>query len=185
MCPRHQEKYAASWRTGKVWCSIPSEIAGHKSSSAKGDCGIGSKESAFILTAGKMFLPMGRHKKIIKINFLTSLLLCRACKCRQFPSANFIQPKTIYRTSISAGIVCVPSFWSWLFWSDIGCRIRAFFSVAGDTLARFREKSFPSNIEELEVFLRCLCTESTNFRGVKLGIFLRQVLGYQVTEKTP
>lgn len=38
---------------------MPSETAGHKSSSAKGDRGISSKESAFVLIAGKTFLPIG------------------------------------------------------------------------------------------------------------------------------
>jgi len=54
------------WRTGKVRCSIPSKIAGHKSSSAKGDRAISSKESAFVMTAGETFLPIGTRKKIRK-----------------------------------------------------------------------------------------------------------------------
>ena len=36
----------------------------HKSSSAKGDRGISSKESAFVLIAGETFLPIGTRKKI-------------------------------------------------------------------------------------------------------------------------
>lgn len=39
VCPKHGEKCGVGWRTGKVRCSIPSDIAGHKSSSAKGDRG--------------------------------------------------------------------------------------------------------------------------------------------------
>ena len=31
VCPQHREKYGVGWRTGKVRCSIPSEIAGHYS----------------------------------------------------------------------------------------------------------------------------------------------------------
>ena len=65
VCPQHREKCGVGWRTGKVRCSIPSEIAGHKSSSAKGDRGITSKESAFVLIARETFLPIGTRKKII------------------------------------------------------------------------------------------------------------------------
>lgn len=72
VCPRHRDKYGVGWRTGKVRCSIPSEIAGHKSSSAKGDRGISSKESAFVLIAGDTFLPIGTREKMK--NFLTSVL---------------------------------------------------------------------------------------------------------------
>ena len=64
VCPRHREKCGVGWRTGKVRCSIPSEFAGHKSSSAKGDRGISSKESAFVLIAGETFVPVGTRKKI-------------------------------------------------------------------------------------------------------------------------
>ena len=92
VCPRHRETYGVGWRAGKVRCSIPSEIAGHKSPSAKGDRGISSKESAFVLIAQETFLPIGTCKTIIiiilKKYFLTSLLLCRACKRWKFPSYN-------------------------------------------------------------------------------------------------
>ena len=40
-------------------CSVPSQLAGHKSSSVQGDRGINSKESAYILSAGRAFLPIG------------------------------------------------------------------------------------------------------------------------------
>ena len=62
VCPRHREVYGVGWKTGKVCCSIPSELAGHKSSSAKSDRGINSKESAFVLFTGKTFLPIGTRK---------------------------------------------------------------------------------------------------------------------------
>lgn len=57
-----------------------------------GDCGISSKESAFVLIAGDTFLPIGTREKMK--NFLTSVLFCRACERRQFPSSNFTPPKT-------------------------------------------------------------------------------------------
>ena len=62
VCPRHQEVYGLGWKSGKVRCSVPSQLAGHKSSSAKGDRGINSKESAYILSAGKAFLPFGTRE---------------------------------------------------------------------------------------------------------------------------
>lgn len=62
VCPRHREVYGIGWKSGKVRCSIPSELAGHKSFSAKGDRGINSKESAFVLFSGKTFLPIGTRE---------------------------------------------------------------------------------------------------------------------------
>ena len=44
VCPRHSEVYGLGWKSGKVRCSVPSQLAGYKSSSAKGDSGINSKE---------------------------------------------------------------------------------------------------------------------------------------------
>ena len=64
VCPRHREAYGVGWKSGKVRCSIPSEFAGHKSLSAKGNRGINSKESAFVLFTGKTFLPIGTREYI-------------------------------------------------------------------------------------------------------------------------
>ena len=62
VCPRHRDTYGVGWRSGKVRCPIPSEIAGHKAPSTKGDRGITSKESAFVLLTGEVFLPIGTRK---------------------------------------------------------------------------------------------------------------------------
>ncbi len=64
VCPRHRETFGVGWRSGKVRCPIPSEIAGHKAASTKGDRGITSKESAFVLLTGKVFLPIGTRKNV-------------------------------------------------------------------------------------------------------------------------
>ena len=64
VCPRHREMFGVGWRSGKILCPIPSEIAGHKASTTKGDRGISSKESAFVLMAGQSFLPIGTRKNI-------------------------------------------------------------------------------------------------------------------------
>lgn len=65
VCPRHRETYRVGWRTGKTRCSVPTEIAGHKSSTAKGDRGISSSESAFVLSTVKTFLPVGTRESIL------------------------------------------------------------------------------------------------------------------------
>ena len=62
VCPRHQEVYGVGWSSGKVWCSVPIEMAGHKSLTAKGDHGISSKESSYIFFAGNTFLPIGTRE---------------------------------------------------------------------------------------------------------------------------
>ena len=66
VCPRHREVYGLGWKSGKVRCSVPSQLAGHKSSSAQGDRGINSKESAYILATRRAFLPCGTRER----NFL-------------------------------------------------------------------------------------------------------------------
>ena len=61
-CPRHREVYGVGWKSENVRSSIPSELAGHKSLSTKGNRGTKSKESAFVLFTGKTFLPVGTRK---------------------------------------------------------------------------------------------------------------------------
>lgn len=41
---------------------MPSEVAAHKSSSAKGDRSVNSKESQYILFAAKTLIPVGTRK---------------------------------------------------------------------------------------------------------------------------
>ena len=62
ICPHHREKYGLRWRSGKVKCSIPSEMAGHKSLTAKGDRGMSSKESLFIANTVRQLYPIGTRK---------------------------------------------------------------------------------------------------------------------------
>ena len=51
---------------------MPSEMAAHKSSSAKGDRSVNSKESQYIFLAAKIFIPVGTRELCIII-----------CKCSQ------------------------------------------------------------------------------------------------------
>ena len=62
VCPRHRETYGVCWRSGKTGCSVSTDIAGHKSSNAKGNRGISSNESAFVLSTTKTFLPVGTRE---------------------------------------------------------------------------------------------------------------------------
>ena len=62
VCPRHRKVCGLGWKSGKVRCSVPSQLAGHKSSSAQADRGINSKESAYILSTGRAFLPCGTRE---------------------------------------------------------------------------------------------------------------------------
>ena len=55
ICPHHREKYGLRWRSGKVRCSVPGEVAGHKSSTVKGDRGMNSKESSFCIETQPRF----------------------------------------------------------------------------------------------------------------------------------
>ena len=37
ICPRHRAEYGIRWRCSKVRCSLPVEIAAHKTDTVKGD----------------------------------------------------------------------------------------------------------------------------------------------------
>lgn len=55
ICPHHREIYGLRWRSGKVRCCVPIEVAGHKDPKTKGDRGLNSTESSFILvTLGEL-----------------------------------------------------------------------------------------------------------------------------------
>ena len=55
VCPHHREIYGLRWRSGKVRCCVPIEVAGHKDPKTKGDRGLNSRESSFILvTLGEL-----------------------------------------------------------------------------------------------------------------------------------
>lgn len=85
VCPRHRDKYGVGWRTGKVRCSIPSEIAGHKSLSAR---------RSWNQQQGVSFrLDCGGHVSSNR-NTWENEKLSNLCALSQFPSSNFTPPKT-------------------------------------------------------------------------------------------
>ena len=53
------------WRSSKVKCSIPLEIAAHKTASVKGDRHLDSVLSAFILNTEGILIQVGSRKFIV------------------------------------------------------------------------------------------------------------------------
>lgn len=62
ICPRHRDLFGIRWRSCKSICTIPDEIAAHKSSSAKGLCGLRSIQSAYVYLKTQQLIPTGSRK---------------------------------------------------------------------------------------------------------------------------
>lgn len=62
ICPRHRAEYGIRWRCSKVRCSVPSEIAAHKTATTKGDRRLDSNQSAAILKITGTLVPVGSRK---------------------------------------------------------------------------------------------------------------------------
>ena len=56
-------------------CSVPNELAAQQSPSVKGDRGISSRESAYVLRSSKKLLPVGTREYFLLLNTLTSYCL--------------------------------------------------------------------------------------------------------------
>ena len=63
VCPFHRDTYGVGWRCGKSRCSVPSEVAAHKST-AKGCRGIDRKTSEYLLSVTKKLFPVGTRKYV-------------------------------------------------------------------------------------------------------------------------
>lgn len=59
ICPHHRDTCGTLWKSGKLRCSVPSAVAGHKSSSAKGDRSLSSEESHYILMRMQSLIQIG------------------------------------------------------------------------------------------------------------------------------
>ena len=59
VCPRHRDLFGTRWRCNKSRCTIPMEIAAHKASAPKAQCGLKTAQSAHVLKTTKMLLPVG------------------------------------------------------------------------------------------------------------------------------
>ncbi|CAH3032808.1 unnamed protein product [Porites lobata] len=59
ICPRHRADFGIRWRTGKTMCTVPKELAVHKTTTAKGSHRVDSLKSAFIFKATNTLIPVG------------------------------------------------------------------------------------------------------------------------------
>ena len=62
ICPRHRDLFGLRWQSGRSICTIPDEVAAHKSSSAKGLCGLRSNQSAYVYFKTQQLVPTGSRK---------------------------------------------------------------------------------------------------------------------------
>ena len=62
LCPRHRDLFGSRWKSGRSIYTIPDEIAAHKSSSAKGLCGLRSDQSAYVYFKTQQLVPTGSRK---------------------------------------------------------------------------------------------------------------------------
>ena len=61
-CLRHRDLFGSRWQSGTPICTIPDEIAAHKSSSVKGLCCLRSNQSAYVYFTLSQLVPTGSHK---------------------------------------------------------------------------------------------------------------------------
>ncbi|KAL9980561.1 hypothetical protein ACROYT_G009164 [Oculina patagonica] len=62
ICPRHRDLFGVRWRSSKTNCTIPDEIASHKSK-AKGLCGLRRKQSQFVYHRTQKLIPVGSNSE--------------------------------------------------------------------------------------------------------------------------
>lgn len=62
ICPRHRAEFGIRWRSHKVTCSVPMEIAAHQSEKVKGTKAIVSHEAAFIFKETGKCIQVGMRK---------------------------------------------------------------------------------------------------------------------------
>lgn len=65
ICPLCRAEYGIRWRTCKVRCTVPIEIAAHRSITAKGERRLNSKESEFILKRTGKLYEIGLRKYLL------------------------------------------------------------------------------------------------------------------------
>ena len=58
----HRDLFGSRWQSGWPICTIPDEIAAHKSSSVKGLCGLRSNQSAYVYFILSQLVPTGSRK---------------------------------------------------------------------------------------------------------------------------
>ena len=88
VCPRHRDLFGTRWRRakgshGRVLCSIPTDLAVHKSHSTTGGCGLTFALSKFVKETHKILLPVGSGMYLRRREplFSVSLKNHRRIKC--------------------------------------------------------------------------------------------------------
>lgn len=74
ICPRHRAEFGIRWRCSKVRCSVPTEIAAHKTETVKGDRRLDGMQSEYILRATGKLVPVG-SRKLNVVSFCNKHLL--------------------------------------------------------------------------------------------------------------
>ena len=86
ICPHHRAGFGIRWRTGKSVCTVPAEMAAHKSANAKGSYRVNSHQSALILEETKILIPVGSRELFLSVAYSLKCLqgLLHTCNCSYF-----------------------------------------------------------------------------------------------------
>ena len=69
ICPLHRDVYGVRWRSNKTLCSIPEDLAAHKSPSARAQCGLTVLLSRYVLHETKLLIPVGTGRCVYLLLF--------------------------------------------------------------------------------------------------------------------
>ena len=76
ICPRHRADFGIRWRTRKTLCTVPSELAVHKSKNARGSHRVDSRQSEYIFKNTNTRIPVGSRKlEFLSFSRLTHLII--------------------------------------------------------------------------------------------------------------
>ena len=62
ICPRHRADFGIRWRTRKTICTVPKELAAHKSVNARGSHCVDSRKADYIFRNTNILVPVGSRK---------------------------------------------------------------------------------------------------------------------------
>lgn len=62
VCPLHRSLFGTRWRCNKTRCTVPSAVSVHGFTGSKGQCGLKSGQSEYILRTTKMLVPVGSRE---------------------------------------------------------------------------------------------------------------------------
>ena len=70
--PRHRDLFGTRWRCNRSRCTVPAEMAAHKYSVPKPQCGLKTAHSAYVLQTTKMLVPVvvvSQRTKLERVGF--------------------------------------------------------------------------------------------------------------------